>query len=97
MFTNENGKANKETKNKNKNQKQGGDASQLPCKHFFHDLCVLEWFKNHNTCPMCRFELKTADYAYESQKWKNKTQNQSGNQESEEVKFHKKKSFFFLF
>ena len=27
---------------------------QLPCKHIFHDNCVLEWFIKDNTCPTCR-------------------------------------------
>ena len=26
----------------------------LICGHAFHDECVLEWFKNNNTCPNCR-------------------------------------------
>ncbi|ETO37014.1 hypothetical protein RFI_00048 [Reticulomyxa filosa] len=66
----------------------GGDASALPCKHFFHDLCILEWLKNNNTCPMCRYELSSVDYEYEAQKWeKNKKDTDSStskNQNSEQ-------------
>ena len=29
----------------------------LPCGHMFHWPCVLEWLKQNNTCPVCRFEL----------------------------------------
>mmetsp|Transcript_43382 Transcript_43382/g.38622 ORF Transcript_43382/g.38622 Transcript_43382/m.38622 type:complete len:159 (-) Transcript_43382:71-547(-) len=50
--------------------KLGGDATMLdPCKHFFHDLCIIQWLKSNNTCPLCRKELLTTDYDYESQKW----------------------------
>jgi hypothetical protein len=31
---------------------------QLPvCKHTFHEECVLQWLRQHNTCPYCRYEL----------------------------------------
>lgn len=27
----------------------------LPCKaHFFHELCITEWMKKQNVCPVCR-------------------------------------------
>ena len=55
--------------------KLGGDATQLPCKHYFHDLCILKWLKDHNTCPLCRFELMTVDYEYEAKKWKQENDN----------------------
>eukprot|EP01083_Nonionella_stella_P228202 808937_1 len=53
--------------------KLGGDATMLdPCKHIFHDLCILQWLKNNCTCPLCRKELLTVDYDYEASKWEDK-------------------------
>jgi len=27
------------------------------CGHSFHTNCIQKWFKEHNTCPLCRLEL----------------------------------------
>ncbi|KAH9858317.1 hypothetical protein C2E23DRAFT_747551 [Lenzites betulinus] len=29
----------------------------LPCKHPFHENCILPWLKNSGTCPVCRYQL----------------------------------------
>ncbi|KAF8323214.1 hypothetical protein DL93DRAFT_635845 [Clavulina sp. PMI_390] len=33
------------------------ETIQLPCKHHFHDECILPWIKQSGTCPVCRHEL----------------------------------------
>lgn len=27
----------------------------LPCKHPFHETCIMPWLKNSGTCPVCRY------------------------------------------
>ncbi|KAI0785357.1 hypothetical protein BC629DRAFT_1516594 [Irpex lacteus] len=29
----------------------------LPCKHPFHEPCILPWLKSSGTCPVCRYQL----------------------------------------
>ena len=31
---------------------------QLECGHIFHTSCIFTWFEKHDTCPMCRKEVK---------------------------------------
>ena len=37
--------------------KEGIDIILLPCEHIYHEKCIIQWFKTHNTCPLCRFEI----------------------------------------
>ncbi|CAI2374613.1 unnamed protein product [Moneuplotes crassus] len=35
----------------------GHKIIKLPCKHFFHEKCVKEWFSKKSSCPKCRKDL----------------------------------------
>lgn len=50
---------------------QVGEQIQImPCNsnHVYHPDCLAPWLKEHNSCPVCRFELPTDDMAYENKK-----------------------------
>jgi len=32
------------------------------CQHLFCGKCILEWLKNHNTCPLCRCNLDVKEH-----------------------------------
>jgi len=50
--------------------KKGEKVIVFPCpnKHVYHTNCIKPWLKLHNSCPVCRHELKTDDDWYERMK-----------------------------
>jgi hypothetical protein len=36
------------------------EVTPLPCstKHYFHSICIEDWLKVNNVCPLCKTEIK---------------------------------------
>ena len=41
----------------------GGEALEMPCKHRFHDPCIVPWLEMHSSCPVCRHQLPAEEPA----------------------------------
>lgn len=48
--------------------KLGNQAMRLPCTHFFHQNCLLEWLRRRPVCPLCNKDLGIMILESESQK-----------------------------
>ena len=62
----------------------GNKMMDLPCKHYFHEECLMPWLNQHDSCPICRFELKTDDPDYEKMKLQRSQNSINANQNNEQ-------------
>jgi len=43
----------------------GGKAKIMPCGHYFHEHCLLQWLETNHVCPLCRAELPTEKQSFD--------------------------------
>lgn len=69
-----------------------GSKKELTCKHTFHTSCIMQWYAESGTCPICRVEqsddplLQFKDVVEENLRMKYKDAIQSMEQEIQELK-----------
>jgi hypothetical protein len=37
-------------------------VKELPCHHIYHSNCIKDWFKEHNTCPICKYKITNENF-----------------------------------
>ena len=64
----------------------GNEMLDLPCKHYFHKDCLMPWLNQHDSCPVCRFELQTEDEDYEKMKIERNNRNNGSNNSEQNIR-----------
>ena len=64
----------------------GNEMLDLPCNHYFHKDCLMPWLNQHDSCPICRFELKTEDEDYEKMKIERNNRNNGSNNSEQNIR-----------
>ncbi|KAI3992414.1 hypothetical protein MKX01_022505 [Papaver californicum] len=37
----------------------GTAVTYMPCSHIFHEVCLVPWLQENNSCPLCRSEIQS--------------------------------------
>jgi E3 ubiquitin-protein ligase RNF115/126 len=53
----------------------GDEAKEMPCKHKFHDGCIMPWLELHSSCPVCRHQLPSDESKLSSDMSRNGSNN----------------------
>ncbi|KAI4333115.1 hypothetical protein L6164_017960 [Bauhinia variegata] len=40
--------------------KVGSQVTRMPCLHLYHRNCIVDWLRQTNSCPLCRFLMPPA-------------------------------------
>ncbi|KAK7311546.1 hypothetical protein RJT34_09763 [Clitoria ternatea] len=40
---------------------QDTEVLQMPCKHVYHEECLVQWLQTSHVCPLCRYPLSTLE------------------------------------
>lgn len=57
----------------------GNEVKEMPCKHMFHDKCIIPWLELHSTCPVCRYELPSDETKLNQEREGNTEDGDEGN------------------